>query len=142
MVAFLKTDIWRSSKLQAKLKQVHSPDVWDLQKYQPEVADNFSFLLELSVSTTESEAADNFDIFVCTPEWLKQHHKTDDIVVGRNRLIIFEYNYDRLINFLTKYCSKCSGDTWEEIAEQMSRLAKWEFEDFHRAEGGANGAQR
>jgi hypothetical protein len=120
--------------MQAKLKRIHSPDVWDLQKYQPDVANNFGFLLELSVGPKGEETEDNFDVLVCTPEWLKQRYKTFDIVAGRHHLIVFEYNYDRLVDFLERYCSGCSGETWQEVAEKMGRLAKWEFEDFQRAE--------
>lgn len=114
----------------AELKRVHSPDVEDLENYVPSVIDNFGFLLQIEVGPKGSQSADTFDVMVCTPQWLKQRYKPTDILHPSNYLILFEYDYKRLVNFITKYCTRCSGETWEEIARQLSRLGHWEFTDF------------
>jgi hypothetical protein len=116
--------------MRAELKSIHSPDVWDLQNYRPVTVDNFGFLIQLMVGTAETKGQDAFSVVVCTPEWLRQRYSSADILVGRHHLIIFEYNYDRLMSFLRNYCSNCIGETWEEIANRMGRLAHWEYEDF------------
>jgi hypothetical protein len=119
--------------MRAKLKQIHSPDVPDLRKYQPDDPNNFSFLLELSVGPRDDETEDIFAVVVCTPEWLRERSERTDITIGRHHLIVFEYDHDRLIDFLERYISECSGETWLEIAQKLNRLAKWEFEDFRQA---------
>jgi hypothetical protein len=119
--------------MRATLKRLHSPDILELSSYQPEVDDSFGFLLQVLVGPKEGEGEESFDVFVCTPEWLKRNHNRTDLIVGRHYLIIFEYNYDRLLRYLDEYCSRCSGETWQEIAEQLGRLGKWEFEDYKSA---------
>ena|SRR5215813_14642993 len=116
--------------MRAQLKRLHSPDVLDLENFVPEPADNFSFLLQIMVGPEGGPGEESFDVQVCTPEWLKRKFKTSDIVIGRHRLIVFEYNYPRLKSFLSRRCEKCVADTWLEIAEQLSRLGHWEFEGF------------
>lgn len=73
---------------------------------------------------------ESFDILVCTPQWLIQHHTTADIVVGRHYLFMFEYNYERLVKMISMFCDRCSGSTWKDVACRLSRLGKWEFEDY------------
>jgi len=116
--------------MQATLKRLHSPDVWDLKHFQPPVCDNFGFLLQLMVGSSDTAGEDSFDLVVCTPDCLKHRYHVADIVIGRHYLIMFEYDYLRLINFLEKYIAACSGNTWEDIALKLGRLAHWEYEDF------------
>jgi len=119
--------------MQAKLKRLHSPDILDLSGYQPEVGNNFGFLLQIMAGPNEGEGEESFDVVVCTPEWLRRMHNATDIIAGRHYLIVFEYNYDRLSQYLDEYCSRCAGETWQDVARQLGRLGKWEFEDYKPA---------
>lgn len=38
----------------------------------------------------------------------------------------------RLRQFVEKYLMRCSGNTWEEVAQKVSLLGQWEFEGYHR----------
>jgi hypothetical protein len=130
------TDIWISNRMRAKLKRLHSPDIEDLASYVSNPRDNFGFLLQIMAGPQGGEGEESFDVFVCTPEWLKQNRSQTGIIVGRHYLIVFEYNYNRLLSFLDEYCSQCSGQTWQEVAQQLGRLGKWEFEDYKPAAPG------
>jgi hypothetical protein len=124
--------------MRAKLKRLHSPDIANLATYVPEASDSFSFLLQLIVGPEDSDGEESFDVLVCTPEWLRGKRFTSEFIVGRHYLIVFEYNYDRLLTFMDAYCSKCVGETWQTVAEKLSRLGKWEFEDYKPAPGPPN----
>ncbi|MHB8793345.1 MAG: Imm8 family immunity protein [Thermoleophilia bacterium] len=50
--------------------------------------------------------------------------------MGRHYLIMLNYNLERLKNFIVSYVESCTGDTWQEVAEKLGRLGKWEFEDY------------
>jgi hypothetical protein len=43
-----------------------------------------------------------------------------------------EYDFPALKSFVEGYCLNCSGETWQEVAEKLGRLGKWEFEDYVR----------
>ena len=45
-------------------------------------------------------------------------------------VIVFRYDYDRLVAFLKGAVSEATGDTWEEVASRLCRLGHWEFEDY------------
>jgi hypothetical protein len=76
--------------MSAELKRLHSPDVHDLKTYVPEIADNFAFLPQAMVGPKGEEGEDAFDMFVFTPTWMSDHHKSTKIVSGRHFLIALE----------------------------------------------------
>lgn len=116
--------------MRAELKRIHSPDIEDLLQFSPDDPERFSFLLQAIVGPLHKEGEESFDIEVCTPEWLSENHEKNDIVFGRHLLIVFDYNYERIVNKIKSYVEKCEGDTWDKIAEQIGRIGKWEFEDY------------
>lgn len=116
--------------IRAQLKRLHSPGVQNLAAYMPDIGDRFGFLLQVLAGPEDSEGEESFDVLVCTPEWLKQGQGHDSMIIGRHYLIVFEYDYERLHSFISRYCADCSGATWREIAEKLGRLGKWEFEDY------------
>jgi len=118
--------------MRAVLKGLHSPDIYDLKTYSPNEPDNFGFLLQAMIGPAGQEGEESFDIVVCTPEWLKWNHTTE-VVLGRHHLIVFEYNYERLTGYIAAYAEECTGESWQEIAQLLGRLGKWEFEDYQES---------
>ncbi len=116
--------------MKAEIKYFHSPDVYELEKYVPIENDNFGFLLELEIGIVGKDGADLFNIMLCTPKWLINNNKNDEIIFGRHHLIVFEYNYQKIYKTLNDYISNIDCENWEEIANIISRIAHWEFEDY------------
>lgn len=116
--------------MKAELKRLHSPDIYDLENYQPEDPEVFGFLLQAMVGPEGNEGEESFDIEVCTPRWLERTYGMDEVVVGRHHLIVREYNYHRMVCVIKDYLRDCSGESWSEVAGKISRLGKWEFEDY------------
>ena len=44
--------------------------------------------------------------------------------------IVLEYNFARIHNYVRQLIEACVGETWEQVALQVGRLGKWEFEDY------------
>ena len=116
--------------MKAELKRVHSPDVENFSTYWPDDVENFCFLLQAMIGPEGMEGEESFDIEVCTPKRLASTYDKHDVIIGRHLFIVFEYDYDRIIATINKFISNCSGDSWKEMAEKISRLGKWEFEDY------------
>lgn len=121
--------------IHAELKGIINSDIDDLASFYPEDRANFGLTLQLMVGPKGTEGADSFQIQVCTPAWLTHYFNHDDIIVARHFLIAFEYDYQRLINRINKYLASCSGNTWAEVANKVSRLGLWEFEDYQEYKG-------
>ena len=115
--------------MRAELKELYSLD-FDLTSYFPEDPNNFSFWIRAMIGPENEEGSESFDFKVCTPEWLQDNHSSEDVIFGRNLLLVFEYDFDRIQNYLSRYCNKCSGNNWREISTKLSRVGSWEFEDY------------
>lgn len=116
--------------MKAELKGFHSPDVYDLEKYYPELEDNFCFYLEISVGPKNENGSEQFGITVCTPKWLLDNKIEDGLIFGKSYLIVFEYDYQKLYNKIKSYIDEQNGNSWEELALKIGRISYWEFEDY------------
>lgn len=115
--------------MKAKLKYLHSPDI-DLDSFWPEDPENFGFLLQAMIGPENQKGEESFDMQVCTPDWLKTHHRQEDIVFGRHLLIVFEYDINLIKNKISRYCDDCIGENWQSISARLGRIGRWEFEDY------------
>lgn len=116
--------------MNAKLKRVHSPDIYNLENYHPECSDDFSFLLQAMIGPADEDGEESFDIEVCTPKWIQQNLGLDKVLVGMHYLIVREYNYQKIIHTIEKFLLGCSGANWNEVSKKVSRLGLWEFESY------------
>ncbi|MCC6612870.1 MAG: immunity 8 family protein [Anaerolineae bacterium] len=115
--------------MKATVKAVLSPDIPDLAQYSPTEQDNFGFLLQLLIGPENGDGMESLEVTVCTPKWLATLHDSSEIIVGQHHLIVFEYDYDLLMRRVNSLVAQCDGDTWNEVALKLTRIAKWEFED-------------
>jgi hypothetical protein len=104
--------------------------VYDLESFAPADPTCFGFLLQAMFGPEAARGEESFDILVCTPSWLASEVEREGIVNGRHTLIVAAYDLSRIRSFLTAYANTCTGETWHEAALKLSRLGKWEFEDY------------
>lgn len=112
------------------IKSIISPDIEDLSNYVPKEQDNFGFLLQLLIGPENEAGMESFEVTVCTPTWLSTKYEKTEIISGRHCLIVFEYNYDRMMSVINSYVTQCNGNSWKDVALKLARFAKWEFEDY------------
>lgn len=79
--------------MDAKLKRLHSPDIYNLETYQPEYANSFCFLLQAMVGPEGEEGEECFDIEVCTSKRIEENLGLDEAPVGQHYLTLHSYNY-------------------------------------------------
>lgn len=118
------------SIIRPRLKRLHSPDVFDLESFVPEDPACFGFLLQAMFGPDGGEGEESFDILVCTPTKLAPEVESKGIVDGRHHLIVHKFDLEQIRSFLVTYASTCTGKNWQEVATKLSRLGKWEFEDY------------
>ena len=121
--------------MKAEIKDI-SCDYFDLSTYTPIDPESFSFPLFVTVGTEFAEGEDLFYIQVCTPKWILENHCREDVIIGRHYLIVMEYDYARIIQTITAFCSQWEASTWPELAEKLGRLGQWEFEDHQEQRPG------
>ncbi len=117
--------------MKAVLKSFFSIDIDEkLQDYHPLNKDNFGFWADFYVGPKDSEGEEYFGVCVCTPKWLLENIKKDDVIFGRHYIIVSEYNYDTIYQALKKEIDSIEEDNWDKIGEKIGRIGHWEFEDY------------
>ena len=116
--------------MKAEIKYIHSPDIEDLATYRPIDNESFSFLLQVVAGPEGSDGEESFDITVCTPKWLLENRNNDDIIIARHNIIMFKYDWLKLVERIENFVRGCIGADWNECALKLSRLGYWEFEDY------------
>ena len=118
--------------MRAKLFRVESPGIDDLSIYLPKNKENFSILIEVAVGYEgqKKEGGDIFGFQIYTPQWLISNYSPNEVIIPRHSLIIFEYNYDSIYQRIKKIIESCTGESWDEISQKISRYGYWEFEDY------------
>ena len=116
--------------MKASVRRFHSPDVWDLAEYEPEDPEVFGFLLQVLVGPDNGPGEESFDIVVCTPGWLACEIGRGQLRWGRHQLLVHGYDWERISQFVRNEFESPEGETWPEVAEQLGRFGRWEFEDY------------
>ncbi|WP_019209783.1 immunity 8 family protein [Yersinia massiliensis] len=112
--------------MKARLKSIDCVH-HDLHSYTPD-NDETALTLTLTIGSADSVRGDNFDVFICTPEWLCKHQWVPELM--RHTLLVRKYDLDEITKTITDYIDQCEGNNWMEIAQKLSRVFAWEFEDY------------
>lgn len=114
--------------MRARLKSLRSDEVPDLAGWTPPLPDEFAVPLLLEVGPLGLRGRERFELLVVTPRWLQRRHGRAGAVLGRGKLLVFEWDYERLRAFLAKKVEACSGRSWPEVARKVGAIAEWEGE--------------
>ncbi len=103
----------------------------DPADYQPIDPDLFQLPVEMLIGPRDAPGEEIFQITICSPQWLVKFIKDGDIVAARGYIIAAHYDFQKIRAFLELYVSRCEGQTWQDLAQQISCLGFWEFEQYH-----------
>lgn len=116
--------------MEAELKAMHSPEVLDLKNFSPVERDNFMFLLQFLIGPKGGNGYESFDVIVCTPRWLLENQKAEDVVLDFHHLVVFKYDYNKIHEKAKEFVSSFRGESWDEVTNQLRKFWRWEFEDY------------
>jgi hypothetical protein len=116
--------------MRATIKSYDSDEIDDFRTYYPEDPEVFAFALTLAIGSVGSAGADNFAITIVTPEFLRHQYPWDKCYLLCHYLLVKEYDWASILALLTKYVNSLEADTWEQLAQKISQVARWEFEDY------------
>lgn len=123
------------SSIIPEIRRLHSPDIIDMQSERPEDPERFCILVQALIGPTGEAGEESFDFIVCTPAWLAQTLLKDGYIFVRHYLIVEYYNYNQIFNAINSLCQSVSGSSWRQVAEQLGKYGKWEFEDYYELGG-------
>ncbi|WP_040508362.1 Imm8 family immunity protein [Leptospira wolffii] len=114
--------------MRADLKHLHFRD----RDIESSIELNEDNVLEVDayIGTSGEDASQIFSLTVCTPEYFAKRLEQESVVNGRGYLIMNAFNEDKLRSYIDRFCSKCWGDSWEEIERKLEFVGRSEFEDY------------
>lgn len=119
--------------MKATVRQFHSPDA-DLDSYvSTDPADDALFIQMLvgpADGDGDGDGEESFDLIVCTPRWLAREASAHGPIVGRHHLVVDSLDIPIALEFLRTRVADATAPTWHELALQLGRIGKWEFEDY------------
>ncbi|WP_407321437.1 immunity 8 family protein [Dickeya ananatis] len=117
--------------MKVELKALRSLEIEDsLINYWPDDPLNFGSWIRAMIGPDNQDGAESFDILICTPLWLQKELSTNKVLSGKGVLILSEYDYDEIVNFLEKQIATCHSENWSDVALRLSRIGFWEYEDY------------
>lgn len=116
--------------MRATIKGYDSYEIEDFHTYKPDDALVFAVSINFEIGPVGSAGADNFQLTIATPEFLRIQYPGDVCYFLRHYLLVKEYDFSRILAFMTKYVNSLEAETWEQLAEKIGRVALWEFEDY------------
>lgn len=116
--------------MKAVIKSIDLNDAIGFDQYWPDDEQCFGIWLTVQVGPDDQEGGHLFQILVCTPDWIKCKYCPQRAVWGRHMLIVFEYEKDLIVREISNYVDGCSGKGFWDVAQKISRIGAWEFEDY------------
>jgi hypothetical protein len=114
--------------MKPELKALHSPDVFDLEAWSP--AGDFAVFIQIMVGPLGEPGEESFDVMVCSPGALAKELAPGMVKSGRHYLFMERYEYPALRKWIEEKVAEVEGDSWADIACKLSRIGRWEFEDY------------
>lgn len=116
--------------MKASIKEMYSLEIeTSLQDYIPTEKDNFEIVIRLMIGTKNEDTAESFDITVCSAKRIMAINEF--AIWGKSFLIVDSYDCDKITNVIKHRIESIVGKDWDDLAVKISRLADWEFEDYH-----------
>ena len=113
----------------AVIRRFHSPDVDPLDAFVGPVDEPFAVLVQMMIGPRESEGEESFDVLVCSPSWIARQCDDRPFLL-EHMVCVPTFDWSSIRELLEQRVSTVSGATWQDVAQQLGRIGRWEFSDY------------
>lgn len=117
------------SKMKPELKRIHSPDVFDLENPLLREDEPYCVLVQAMFGPEGVDGEESFDMLVCNSSWLEAA-AAKGAFSGRHYFIVNRFCVNDIRDFWEKVSRESAGETWDDVAKNLAKYGKWEFEDY------------
>lgn len=110
-----------------QIRSITSSDVQDLSSFRPS-SECFAVPVRLLIGPGE----ETFDLIVCSVPWIERFLESTPVMDMRHHLVVREFRWDAIRGFIEGAVARCVGDTWADVAQQLSCFALWEYEGYRK----------
>lgn len=101
----------------------------EFDSYWPDDPADFCIGMDVTVGAQGGAGGDIFSFEVCSPKWF-QRNRAEHPAFSRHILFMNEYDRCAIKKAAEKLVAEASGETWDQIANILSRFMFWEFEEY------------
>jgi hypothetical protein len=87
-------------------------------------------MVEATIGTEDSTAADVFHFVVVGPDWFAQNPPGKGFRWGRHYLIVDRWDYEVVRRAISDLCAHTEGEGWSEVANRLASFGDWEFDGY------------
>jgi hypothetical protein len=114
--------------------ELHSLDTADarhgaLDAFVPEDSEHFGLAVTATIGPADGRGGEQFQFTVCSPSWLAAEDRPKGFAFQRT-LLLDRWSAELVERAIADLCRHTEGETWQEVAQKLSRYAHWEFEDY------------
>lgn len=100
----------------------------NLRTYQPENPEIFAEFVVVEIGPKNHKGGDEFVVQVVTPGGLAELEDRDGVIAQGPLLVLRQYDFDLLFDWLQRTVSACEADDWKSSIEKLKRYFRYEFE--------------
>jgi hypothetical protein len=116
--------------MKAELKNIDLNSDIAFVKFRPEDPNSFGFYITATIGPVDFSGGDLFQILVCTDDWYGRMLSRGRLRDDRHLLVSAPYDTSAIREVIVDFINACNGDSWESLAQQLSKKTLWEFEDY------------
>jgi hypothetical protein len=118
--------------VQSQVRGIWTMEGEAVERVTPDDLTDVSEWVRVMAGASDGPGEESFDVHVCTPTWLQREVARTGFILGRHLLIVNVWDAATIVNTLTGLFSSISGERWSDIAQELSRIGFWEFEDYRQ----------
>lgn len=112
--------------MKAELKRLHSPDADLSGGSLPADA----LFVQLMIGPADSPGEESFDVMVCTPQSRQSVVDPGDPESESYLVVVDRIDAGLIQEYVQDYLQDLEAPTWQELAQEIGKLGKWEFQDY------------
>ena len=102
-------------------------------EYVPQDRNNFSIGFSFDIGPENENTSNVFDIHIsneCNQSNII--YSVDDVIFSKGCIQMNYYDYSKALEVINKYIKTINFHSWDEIAQELSKVFNWEFEDYYK----------
>lgn len=112
------------------IKHAYVAEAINLRDWFPIDENDIAEFICLEIGGKGNNKSDTFIIRICTPMALVRGLEDNHIINGRAMVIMAEYNFSHLWEWLEQNVSSCEGDTWAKHVENLRQFFDWVYDNL------------
>jgi hypothetical protein len=100
-----------------------------LAAFRPSHAEHFALVVAATIGPANGSGGELFQFNARSPSWHAAENRPKGFAFER-ALVVDRWTAELVERAIADLCRRTEGDTWQEIAQRLSRYAEWESEDY------------